>query len=233
MDKEREHGLLRARINGRAEVTPVELFFDLVYVLAIVQLTRYLLDHLSLRGAGQTVVLLLAVWGAWSYTSWFTNYFDPDALRVRLVMAGLMFASLIMSASIPNAFGNLGLAIAAAYVALNISRSAFALAALGRRHPLSGVVQRGIAWWSATGLVLLAGGLANGDVRLVIWVVAVVAEYGANWLGFPVPGLGRSRTTDYTISGEHMAERCRKSCVRGQVVTPSTALPAVHHPRTR
>ena len=51
------------------KVRPVELFFDLVYVLAVTQLTHHLLDHLSLRGAGETLLLLLAVWGAWIYTS--------------------------------------------------------------------------------------------------------------------------------------------------------------------
>src|SRR6202140_980587 len=97
VDSAQESGLLRERTEGSAEVRPVELFFDLVYVLAVTQLTRHLLDHLSLRGAVQTVVLLLAVWEAWINTSWFTNYFEPDARRVRLLMAGLMLASLIMS----------------------------------------------------------------------------------------------------------------------------------------
>src|ERR1700680_2005344 len=209
VDNAQERGLLRERAEGTAEVRPVELFFDLVYVLAVTQLTRHLLDHLSLRGAGQTVVLLLAVWEAWINTSWFTNYFDPDARRVRLLMAGLMLASLIMSASIPGAFGGLGLAFAAAYVVLNVGRTVFALVVLGRRHALSGVLLRGLVWWSVTGLLWLAGGLAGGNARLVIWIVAVIVEYGAVWLGFPVPGLGRSRTTDYTIAGEHMAERCQ------------------------
>ena len=145
MDRAQESGLLRERTEGTAEVRPVELFFDLVYVLAVTQLTRHLLDHLSLRGAGQTVVLLLAVWEAWINTSWFTNYFEPDARRVRLLMAGLMLASLIMSASIPGAFGGLGLAFAAAYVVLNVGRTVFALVVLGRRHALSGVLLRGLS----------------------------------------------------------------------------------------
>jgi low temperature requirement protein LtrA len=202
-------GWLRGRGEGQAEVRPVELFFDLVYVLAVTQLTHHLLDHLSLRGAGETLLLLLAVWGAWIYTSWFTNYFDPDMRAVRLMLVGLMLTSLIISASIPEAFGDQGLVFAAAYVALNLGRTAFALATLGRRHPLTVVFQRPPVWWSISGLLWLAGGLAHGDLRVAIWAMAVLVEYGGVWLGFPVPGLGRSRTTDYTISGEHMAERCR------------------------
>lgn len=202
-------GWLRERDEEQAEVKPVELFFDLVYVLAVTQLTHHLLDHLSLRGAGQTLLLLLAVWGAWIYTGWVTNYFDPDTRPVRLMLLGVMLASLVMSASIPEAFGDQGLVFAAALVAINVGRTLFALAALGRRHHLSRIFQRVMVWWSVTGLLWLAGGLAHEDLRIALWVVAVVAEYGGVWLGFPVPGLGRSRTTDYTIAGEHMAERCQ------------------------
>jgi low temperature requirement protein LtrA len=101
-------GWLRERGEGQAEVRPVELFFDLVYVLAVTQLTHHLLDHLSLAGAGETLLLLLAVWGAWIYTSWVTNYFDPDTRPVQLMLLGVMLASLVMSASIPEAFGDQG-----------------------------------------------------------------------------------------------------------------------------
>jgi low temperature requirement protein LtrA len=65
-----------------------------------------------------------------------------------------------------------------------------------------------LAWWLFTGLIWLGGGLAPGNFRVAIWVIAAIGEYGGVWLGFPVPGLGRSSTTDYTIAGEHMAERC-------------------------
>src|ERR1700677_242482 len=109
-------GVLRKPGEGRVEVSSIELFFDLVYVLAITQLTRYLVDSLSVRGAGETLILLLAVWGAWNYTSWFTNYFDPETRAVRLVLVALMFASLLMSAWLPQAFGDRGVAFAAAYV---------------------------------------------------------------------------------------------------------------------
>lgn len=100
---ERGLGWLRARGEGAAQVTPVELFFDLVYVLAVTQLTRHLLDHLSLAGAGQTLLLLLAVWSAWVYTAWITNWFDPNTMPVRLMLVGAMLVSLILSASLPGA----------------------------------------------------------------------------------------------------------------------------------
>jgi low temperature requirement protein LtrA len=96
----------------KTEVRPVELSFYLVYVLAVTQLTHHLLDHLSLAGAGETLLLLLAVWAAWIYTTWVTNYFDPDTRPVRLMLLGVMLASLVMSAWIPEAFGDQGLIVA-------------------------------------------------------------------------------------------------------------------------
>jgi low temperature requirement protein LtrA len=65
--------LLRNRREGPTDVRPIELFYDLVYVLAVTQLTNHLLDDLSIRGAGQTLLLLMAVWWAWVDTAWFTN----------------------------------------------------------------------------------------------------------------------------------------------------------------
>src|ERR687896_2286973 len=120
-------GLLRARDGGEQRVTPLELFFDLVYVFAITQLSHRLLDHLTVRGALETLMLLLVVWGAWVYTSWFTNWFHPNRLAVRLVLVAVMLASLVMSVALPDAFGDRGLMFASAYVAIQVGRTGFVL----------------------------------------------------------------------------------------------------------
>jgi len=191
-----------------AEVTPIELFFDLVYVLAVTQLTRHLLAGLTGRGALETLVLLLAVWGAWNHIAWITNYFDLGARAARLVLVALMFASLIMSSSLLGAFGNHGLAFAGALSASLLGGQAIALAAVGLGHPLSAVFGRALIWWIPVCVLLIAGGLVHGDARLALWLSALAVLYAVTWFGFPLPGLGRSLTTDYTISGEHMAQRC-------------------------
>src|SRR5918993_3902216 len=120
-------GPLRTPGSGEQRVTPLELFFDLVFVFAVTQLSHLLLDHLSIRGALETLFLLLAVWWAWVYTSWFTNWFDPDRLAVRLVLVAVMLASLLMSVALPDAFGDRGLMFALAYVAIQVGRTAFVL----------------------------------------------------------------------------------------------------------
>ena len=201
-------GLLRERGSADAGVAPIELFFDLVYVLAVTQLTHQLLTHLSLRGAVETLLLLLAVWTAWMYTAWITSWFDPSTLHVRLMLVGVMLGSLLMSASIPEAFGDRGLQFAGAYVAIQVGRTLWVLAALGRGHELMANFQRICTWLVATGAIWLAGALAEGDARLAIWTVAIGLELAAAWLRYPVPGLGRSQTGEWSIAGEHLAERC-------------------------
>ena len=197
------------RQQGGQRVTFVELFFDLVYVLAVTQLSHLLLEHLGVHGAAQTALLLMAVWTAWIYNAWFTNWFDPDRRVVRLVLLGVMLASLLMSASLPEAFGERGLVFAAAYVTMQVGRTVFVIAALGEDPGLRRNFQRILSWLVASGLLWLAGGLAQGRSREALWLAAVVADFTAPACGFYTPGLGRSRTTDWTITGGHMAERCQ------------------------
>src|SRR4029079_18348743 len=94
---------LDAGVQGK--VTFIELFFDLVFVFAITQLSHTLLAHLTVLGAIETAVLFMAVWWVWIYTSWTSNWLDPDLTPVRLMLMVLMLAGIVMSASIPDAFG--------------------------------------------------------------------------------------------------------------------------------
>jgi low temperature requirement protein LtrA len=98
-------GLLRVRDGGQQPVTPLELFFDLVYVFAVTQLSHRLLDHLSVGGALETLLLLVVVWSAWVGTAWITNWFDPERMPVRPMLIAVMLASLFISVAIPEAFG--------------------------------------------------------------------------------------------------------------------------------
>src|ERR687885_923679 len=135
-------GLLRTRDGGEQRVTPLELFFDLVYVFAITQLSHLLLSHLTVEGALETLFLLLAVWWAWVYTTWVTNWFDPDRLPVRLMLVAVMLARLVMSVAIPDAFGERGLMFALAYVTIQVGRTAFVVLTLDRTSSLGRNFQR-------------------------------------------------------------------------------------------
>jgi low temperature requirement protein LtrA len=92
--------------NAERVVAPLELFFDLVYVFAIGQLSHHLLAHVDLRTGAETAILALAVFYAWYMVAWGANWLDPDRPAVRGLFVGLMFASLLMSVSIDDAFGD-------------------------------------------------------------------------------------------------------------------------------
>src|SRR5688572_26412891 len=111
-------------------VSPMELFFDLVFVFAITQLSHYLLAHHTIAGALQTLAMFLAIWWAWIYTAWATNWLDPERPPVRLKLAIVMLLSLVLSSAIPGAFGDYGLAFALAYVAIQVGRTAYTAWAL-------------------------------------------------------------------------------------------------------
>jgi low temperature requirement protein LtrA len=125
--------LLRDR-SGVQRVTNIELFFDLVYVFAITQLSHYLIGHSTVAGALQAGLLAM-VWLVWSYTTWVTNWLDPELMAVRLLLVVLMLVSLVMSASLPRAFEDLGLWVGGAYALQQIGRTLFMVFAL-RGHPL-------------------------------------------------------------------------------------------------
>ncbi len=205
--QDRPGNLLRPP-GGSARVTNVELFFDLVYVFAVTQLSHYLLDHRTVGGALQALLLLAMVWLAWAYTTWVTNWLDPERIPVRLMLLGLALVSLVMSAALPFAFAGRGLAVGGAYALMQIGRSVFAVAGL-RGQRLQRNFQRILAWCVASGTLAVAGGLVAGHARELLWLGAVAVDVLGGLVGFYTPGLGRSRTRDWTIEGNHFAERCQ------------------------
>src|SRR5499425_1768670 len=106
-------------------VGTIELFFDLVFVFAVTQLSHMLLAQLTAVGALRTSMLLLAVWWVWIYTSWVTNWLDPERVPVRICLFVLMLAGLLFSVSIPEAFEERGLVFAGAYVFMQVGRTLF------------------------------------------------------------------------------------------------------------
>ena len=195
--------------HSHARVTNVELFFDLVFVFAVTQLSHHLLKNLTPMGTLHTCLLFVAVWWAWIYTSWVTNWLDPERTPVRLLLFGLMLAGLVLATSIPQAFGARGLQFAAAYVAMQVGRSLFMLWALGAASPSNRRnFQRITVWFAASGAFWLAGGVVGDNARFALWAIAFAIEFVAPSLGYFVPGLGRSTTGDWDIEGNHLAERC-------------------------
>jgi low temperature requirement protein LtrA len=202
--------LLRARSSdGHSRVTFVELFFDLVFVFAITQLSHHLLHHLTLVGALQTLLLLLAVWWVWIFTAWVTNWLDPQTTAVRLMLFALMLAGLMLSASIPKAFEERGLWFAGAYVSMQVGRSLFMMWTLREVSPANYKnFQRITSWLALSGILWIGGAFLEESTRFLLWSLAMMIELASPSLGFWTPGLGRSTTADWDVAGGHMAERC-------------------------
>ncbi|NUO55955.1 MAG: low temperature requirement protein A [Hamadaea sp.] len=204
---------LRERTREQDRVTFTELFFDLVYVFAVTQLSHLLLSNLSWTGALQTAMLLVAVWWAWQYTTWFTNFFHPDHRQVRVVLFAVMLAGLVMAAMLPYAFGDhgadRGLAFAVAYAVIQVGRTGAAVFFF-RGMPVQYANFLRILFWNALAAsAWIAGGFAHGTARYAFWLAAIVLDLAGPPSLFPTPILGRSRTAEWDISGTHFAERCQ------------------------
>jgi low temperature requirement protein LtrA len=207
--RQRTNYLRVRKADEHARVTFIELFFDLVFVFAVTQLSHGLLEHFSVIGVAQTALLLMAVWWVWIYTSWFTNWIDPDHTPVRLVLLALMLAGLLLSTSLPRAFEERGLVFAGAYVFMQVSRSLFTMWSLKPHNPGNYLnFQRITSWLILSGILWITGAFFQDEQRYAIWAVALLIEYLGPSAGFWTPGLGRSRTADWDVDGHHFAERC-------------------------
>jgi low temperature requirement protein LtrA len=193
----------------QARVTNAELFFDLVFVFAVTQLSHTLLHHFTPLGAVQVTLLFLAVWWVWVYTTWVTNWLDPEQMPVRILLFLLMLGGLVLSMSIPKAFEERGLWFAGAYAAMQIGRTTFWLLATPKhRTPVRHNAIRILVWLCCSAVFWILGGLAEGETRLYLWIAALAIEYVSAAVRFWTPRLGFSSVEAWAVEGSHMAERC-------------------------
>lgn len=199
---------LRRDTGVAQRATMLELFYDLVFVFAITQVSHLLLEHLTWEGAGQSALVLLVVWWSWNYTTWVTNELDPRSIVVRLLLIALMLASLLMAIAIPEAFGDQALLFAGSYVAIQVGRHSFLTFAAAdpgtiERHRAGRI----LTWFVAAGVLWIAGALADGSTRTVLWLAALALDYGAPLVTFWLPGRPRLSPEVWEVGTEHFAER--------------------------
>jgi low temperature requirement protein LtrA len=198
----------RARDAERV-VTPLELFFDLVYVFAIGRLSHHLLGSVDLQTGTETLILALAVVYAWYMTAWGANWLRADALSVRALLVGLMLASLLMSVGIGAAFGERAWLFVAGYLLLQLGRPAFLIVAL-RGRPQGEHFVNVLVWEAVVGTLWVAGVAVDGSARLVLWGTAVAATYAGVAVLHWLPGRGRRVDIEHSeIAGGHLVERFR------------------------
>jgi low temperature requirement protein LtrA len=200
--------VLRRSAGTQQRATTLELFYDLVFVFAITQVSHLLLEHLTWEGAGQATLVLLVVWWSWNYTTWVTNELDPESTVVRLLVIALMLASLLMAIAIPEAFGARALLFVGCYVAIQVGRHTFLTFAAAERGTLERQrAGRILTWFVGAGALWLAGGLADGSTRTALWLAALALDYAAPLATFWVPWRPRLTPQAWEVGTEHFAER--------------------------
>ncbi|MEK8105299.1 low temperature requirement protein A [Micromonospora sp. M12] len=142
--------------------TSTELFFDLVFIFTITQLSHYLIEHPNWRGAARTGLLLALVWFVWVYTTWLTNWLQPDQGPVRAMLIAVTLGSLSLSAAIPQAFAGTGLLFAVVYVVVQVGRTVFSMWAVQGSPWLVDGFQHLLPWFAVTSVLVVLGGLVDG-----------------------------------------------------------------------
>jgi low temperature requirement protein LtrA len=191
---------------GERRATYFELFFDLVYVFAITQLSHHLLANLTWSGAAETAFLLVAVYWAWNYTTWMANWFDPEVPAVRLALVFVMLASLLMAVAVPQGFGDHSMLFAASYCALQIGRNGFVVAVTpAGRFNLN--FQQILAWSILSAPLWIGGAMADGSACWALWLTALGIDLAAPLVRYWVPRRGPTPMTEWEIDAGHFAER--------------------------
>jgi low temperature requirement protein LtrA len=198
---------IRGLPDEERRVTSAELFFDLVFVFVVTQLSALLVHDLTPAGAAKTTFLLLAAWWAWVYTAWATNWFHAEALAVRAILLVAMLAGLLGAISIPEAFGDRAPLLVAGYVGIQALRNAFMAVVADPDDPLYRPFQRILGWTVAVAPLWVAGLFVDGTARAAVWAAALALDYAGPFAGHWLPGLGRSRPSDWRLEPSHFVER--------------------------
>jgi low temperature requirement protein LtrA len=180
-------------------VTPLELFFDLVFVFALTQVTAFLADHLTWGGMLRGVALLAALWWAWGGYSWLTNAVPAEeVIPARLVILAAMAAMLVASLAVPGAFGEDGVLFGAAYFVVRFLQVLlYALATGGTPETRRAILRLSPGFLAAPAL-LVAAGFLDGLAQGALWAVALAIDYGAALVG---------GVSGFRIHAHHFAER--------------------------
>jgi low temperature requirement protein LtrA len=187
-----------ARSQGEERVTPLELFFDLVFVFAITQVTGLVSEHPTWEGVAQGLIVLGLLWWAWTAYAWLTNTVDPEAGAVRLAIFGAMAAMLIASLAVPHTFGDDAWLFAGAYAAVRVAHlGLYALVGRGDAELLGAVGRLARGSLPASAL-LFVGAAFGGTAQIAVWAVAFLIDLAGAYIGG-----GRG----WHLAAGHFAER--------------------------
>lgn len=207
------------------EVSPLELLFDLVFVLGVSQLTRHLVTRPTWRGAAETLVLYLPLFAVWMYTSWAATLYSLSHPRARRMVIVVMALGLFMNASLTRAFSDAAWVFVATFLAIQLGRTAWMLTTeldpINHDH-----FTRTLIWLAATAPLWIVGAVVSPGPRLIVWGAAALIDLTGAGLAHPLPHR-RLRSEQVEFGSDHMMERCRLFLLIAlgeTVVTPGAAL---------
>jgi low temperature requirement protein LtrA len=176
------HGLLAAVRREKATVTPLELFFDLVFVLALTQCTALMADTPTWEGLAKGLLVLGVLWWSWVGYAWLTSVIDPEEGVVRLAIFAAMAGLLVAALCVPDVYDDTGLLFACAYAVVRIAHIALFLLA-SRGDPGLRTSVTGLAVGTAIGSSLLIGAsFADGALQGALWALALALDAGGPYV---------------------------------------------------
>lgn len=218
-----------AAVHDKREVSPLELFFDLVYVLAIGQLTHHLMAHLSWQGALETLVAMVAVCTVWAFTTFQVTLLDIERRPTQVVTISVMGLGLFMNAGIAHAFDDSPWLFAVPMLVALVGLSTYAVASAPSSHMRQHFLHA-LAWFAVSAPMWVVGALLSPGTRLWCWAAAATIDLVGVWTGHPVRG-GATRTARLAFDAEHMLERMRLFLIilLGETVLTLGRVLVAHH----
>ncbi len=185
-------------MEAEQKVTPLELFFDLVFVFAITQVTAMMADDPTWPGIGRGLLILTAIWWAWGGYAWLTNFLATDEGAIRAAIFVSMTAMLVLSIALPHAFADDAVLFGAALVVVRVIHLVVYWNSSAAEANVRASVKAVSGVWLLAPLAIMLAGFLEGDVVYVIWILALVIDYGAT-LVLGVDG--------WKVHAGHFAER--------------------------
>jgi low temperature requirement protein LtrA len=164
-------------VSGDHRVTPLELFFDLVFVFAVTQVTATLADDVSWAGLGRGLLVVASLWWAWGAYAWLTNASEHRQPMVRVFMFGAMAAMLIAAITLPDAFGNHAIAFGLAYLVFRVLHVILFWIAGRNERGIRQALARLSPYFLAAPVLLAIGGFLGGQSQVILWIAAVLVDY--------------------------------------------------------
>src|SRR5438093_5550885 len=160
-------------VEREQRVTPLELFFDLVFAFAFTQVTTVISDDPTWRGLGHGLLILAALWWAWAAYAWLTNTVDPGEGAVWGAILVSMAAMFVAALAVPDAFSRHGVVFGVAFLIVNVMQlTLYALAALGDRDLTAAILRSAPSALAGFALIIVAG-FVDGGLRPLLWLIAV------------------------------------------------------------